>query len=104
MPTTALASADSAGSQAPLIRSGYSATATIVLDAAPSVLTVPESAIEFSGDSTFVYVVRDPQAKQPTYDRRPVQTGLSDGIYIEIRSGLSTSDRVRGNLLLDSDS
>ena len=104
VPTTAVASADSAGSQAPLIRSGYSATATIVLDAAPSVLTVPESAIEFSGDSTFVYVVRDPQAKQPTYDRRPVQTGLSDGIYIEIRSGLSTSDRVRGNLLLDSDS
>ena len=39
------------------IRSGYSANAEIVLAKAEGVLSVPESAIEFSGDSTFVYVV-----------------------------------------------
>ena len=39
------------------IRSGYSANAEIVLSSASKVLCVPESAIEFSGDSTFVYVI-----------------------------------------------
>ena len=36
------------------IRSGYSANAEIVLSSVSKVLSVPESAIEFSGDSTFV--------------------------------------------------
>ena len=36
------------------LRSGYSANAEIVLAAAEKVLSIPESAIEFSGDSTFV--------------------------------------------------
>lgn len=40
------------------IRSGYSANAEIVLARAENVLTVPESAIEFSGDSTFVYIIK----------------------------------------------
>ena len=36
----------------------YSANAEIVLAKATHVLTVPESAIEFSGDSTFVYIIK----------------------------------------------
>ncbi|MDE7085607.1 MAG: efflux RND transporter periplasmic adaptor subunit, partial [Prevotella sp.] len=39
------------------IRSGYSANAEIVLAQVQKALTIPESAIEFSGDSTFVYIV-----------------------------------------------
>ena len=39
------------------VRSGYSANAEIVLAKASKVIAVPESAIEFSGDSTFVYLV-----------------------------------------------
>ena len=41
------------------IRSGYSANAEIVLQRAQQTLAVPESVIEFSGDSTFVYVMTD---------------------------------------------
>lgn len=77
------------------IRSGYSANAEIVLAEARGVLSVPESAIEFSGNDTFVYVVKG-SGKEKTYDRRKVTTGLSDGINIEIRSGLKKGETVRG--------
>ena len=77
------------------IRSGYSANAEIVLAKASKVLSIPESAIEFSGDSTFVYVVKGSDEKK-TYDRRAVTTGLSDGVNIEIKKGISVKDKVRG--------
>lgn len=77
------------------IRSGYSANAEIVLAEARGVLSVPESAIEFSGNDTFVYVVKG-NGKEKTYERHKVTTGLSDGINIEIRSGLKKGETVRG--------
>lgn len=77
------------------IRSGYSANAEIVLAKATHVLTVPESAIEFSGDSTFVYIIKGSDKKK-TYERRQVTTGLSDGVNIEIKKGLGLKDKVRG--------
>ncbi len=77
------------------IRSGYSANAEIVLEKADKVLAVPESAIEFSGDSTFVYVVKG-SGEEKTYERRAVKIGLSDGVNIEIKSGVTARDRVRG--------
>lgn len=77
------------------IRSGYSANAEIVLAEARGVLSVPESAIEFSGNDTFVYVVKG-SGKEKKYERRKVTTGLSDGINIEIRSGLKKGETVRG--------
>ena len=77
------------------IRSGYSANAEIVLAEARGVLSVPESAIEFSGNDTFVYVVKG-SGKEKTYERRKVTTGLSDGINIEIRSVLKKGETVRG--------
>lgn len=77
------------------IRSGYSANAEIVLAEAKGVMTVPESCIEFVGNDTFVYVVKG-DAQQPVYQRRQVSVGLSDGINIEIKKGLTRKDSVRG--------
>jgi len=77
------------------IRSGYSANAEIVLAQASHVLTIPESAIEFSGNDTYVYVIKRSGEKK-TYQRRKVSTGLSDGINIEIKSGITEKDKVRG--------
>lgn len=77
------------------IRSGYSANAEIVLARASNVLSIPESAIEFSGDSTFVYIVKHDKSNT-IYERRQVKTGLSDGINIEVKHGLSAKDLVRG--------
>ena len=77
------------------IRSGYSANAEIVLAEAKGVMTVPESCIEFVGNDTFVYLVKG-DAQQPVYQRRQVSVGLSDGINIEIKKGLTRKDSVRG--------
>lgn len=77
------------------LRSGYSANAEIVLESVKNVLTIPESAIEFSGDSTFVYIAKG-QGEQKTYERHPVTIGISDGVNIEIKKGLTTKDIVRG--------
>jgi len=78
------------------IRSGYSANATIVLQAVKNVISVQESAIEFEGDSTFVYV-----KDGDTYVRTEVETGLSDGVNIEIKSGLKEGDVVRGTIIIE---
>ena len=77
------------------VRSGYSANAQIVLAEALHVLTVPESAIHFEGNNTYVYLVQG-KGKNKTYQRRNVKVGLSDGVNIQIKSGLTTNDRVRG--------
>ena len=77
------------------IRSGYSANAEIVLSSVTHVITLPESAIEFENGDTFVYLVKG-QGEEKTYERRAVKTGLSDGVKIEIKSGITTQDLVRG--------
>ena len=84
------------------IRSGYSANAEIVLSSASKVLCVPESAIEFSGDSTFVYVIKG-EGKDKTYNRTQVTTGLSDGVNIEIKKGITQKDKVRGPEVITED-
>lgn len=73
------------------LRAKYSANADIVLERRDSVLALPEGVIQFEGDSTFVEVERSPQQ----FERIPVEIGLSDGIYTEIRSGLDADARVK---------
>lgn len=77
------------------IRSGYSANAEMELQRANHVLAVPESALEFVGDSAFVYVLTDSVPRQK-FERRAVKTGVSDGIKIEIKQGVGANDCVRG--------
>lgn len=77
------------------IRSGYSANANIVLAEVKQALTIPESAIEFSDGKTFVYVIKG-EGDKKEYERRSVKTGLSDGIRIEILSGITKKDLIRG--------
>ena len=85
------------------IRSGYSANAEIVLSSVEKALSIPESAIEFSGDSTFVYIIKG-EGKEKTYERTQVTTGLSDGVNIEIKKGLTVKDKVRGPEVIADDS
>lgn len=77
------------------IRSGYSANAEIVLEKALNVVSLPEAAIQFEGEDTYV-MVRGPEGDT----RRDVVTGLSDGIDIEIREGISAGDKVRGGQII----
>ena len=78
------------------IRSGYSANANIVLDKRDSVLAIPEGLLKFQKDSAFVEVESLPQK----FEKKFVKTGISDGINIEIISGITKQDRLKG-LLVD---
>jgi len=75
-----------------LIRANYSANADIVLDRRDEVLAINESLLQFEGDKKFVEVEVSPQK----FERRDVQTGLSDGIQIEVVSGVTESDKIKG--------
>lgn len=77
------------------IRSGYSANAEMELQRADNVLAVPESAVEFSNDSAFVYVLTDSIPVQK-FERKSVKTGISDGIKVEIKEGLKDNETIRG--------
>lgn len=81
------------------VRAGYSANAEIILDRCQEVLTIPESTVEFQQDSTFVQVV---MAEEPELElqRRYVKLGLSDGINIQVKEGLTTSDKIRGGKIV----
>ncbi|MGN0030263.1 MAG: efflux RND transporter periplasmic adaptor subunit [Marinilabiliaceae bacterium] len=77
------------------IRSGYSANASIVLKSAKGALVVPESVLEFSGDTSFVNILTD-TVPQQRFERRRVELGMSDGISMEVKSGVAEGDKVRG--------
>jgi HlyD family secretion protein len=78
------------------IRSGYSANAEIVLQEVKGVMSIPESAVNFSGDSTYVFI-KDGAG----YVRKDIVTGLSDGLTIEVKEGLSGDETVRGSQIIN---
>ncbi len=79
------------------LRAGYSANASVTLDKVENVLAIPESVVEFEGDDAYVYVLTGDE-KEQKFERRKIETGLSDGITIEVKSGVEASDRLRGML------
>ena len=84
------------------IRAGYSANAEIVLAKVENVVVVPESVLEFDGDSTFVLVPNGTETDgMKNYDRKSVSTGLSDGVNIEIKSGIDTTAVLRGQQIIN---
>ncbi len=77
------------------LRAGYSANASVTLKKASDVLMVPEGIVEFAGDSTFVYLLTDSVPTQK-FERKAISTNTSDGINIEVTSGLNKGDKIRG--------
>ena len=81
------------------LRAGYSANAEIILSSKDSVLSIPESCLEFSGDTSFVYI-KNENRTDIEYDKAVIETGLSDGINIEVLSGLDYGMKIRGNKII----
>jgi HlyD family secretion protein len=76
------------------LRANYSANGDIVLGRRDDVLAIRESLLQFgkvNKDSIFVEVEKGPQQ----FQKRMIKTGLSDGINVEIVSGLSKEDKVK---------
>lgn len=73
------------------IRANYSANADIVLDRREDVLAIDEALLQFEEDRPFVEIETSTQR----FEKRHIETGLSDGIHIEVLSGLNEDDRIK---------
>ena len=73
------------------LRAGYSANADIVLEKHENVLAVKESDIYFENDKTYV----DIESGEAQYIKSEIEIGLSDGINIEIISGINPSQKIK---------
>jgi len=75
-----------------ILRTGMSADVQLVLQERAGVLTVPEGAVIYQGDSTFVEV--SDETAEGGRTRSPVEVGLSDGIRTEVIKGLEEGQTV----------
>ncbi len=73
------------------LRAGYSANADIVLDKKEKVLAVKESNVLFEENKTFVEVALGEQQ----FEKKEITTGISDGINIEVLSGLNEDQKIK---------
>jgi HlyD family secretion protein len=73
------------------VRANLSANADIVLDRRDQVLALDESLLQFEDGKAYVEVETAPQK----FEKRPVETGLSDGIVIEVVKGVGEKDRIK---------
>lgn len=70
---------------------GMNATATMVLDTQENLLSIPVEAVCEEGDRTFVYTSYDAE-KELFLNPVDVELGISDGLYVQILSGLQEGD------------
>jgi HlyD family secretion protein len=73
------------------IRAGYSANADIVLESRDSVLSVKESLIQYEDGKPFIEV----KVGDQLFERKDVETGLSDGINVEVVNGVSEETEIK---------
>ncbi|WP_289038836.1 efflux RND transporter periplasmic adaptor subunit [uncultured Zobellia sp.] len=75
------------------IRAGYSANASLVLEKKDDVLVIPEALLQFDKKTDKPYVEIETGDQQ--FERRDIEIGISDGVNVEIVSGLTESDKVK---------
>ncbi len=75
------------------IRAGLSANASIILAKADSVLALKEALVQFDGDTKKPFVEVETADQQ--FERKDVELGVSDGIFVEVKSGVTTADKVK---------
>lgn len=73
------------------IRSGFSATAQIILQQSINVITIPERSLQFNGDEPEVWVIDE---SENGYSPKAVTLGLSDGVMVEVLSGLAEGEEI----------
>ncbi len=81
------------------IRAGYSANADIELERRDSIMAISEGLITFDNDTAFVEILISDSVTVPQeFEKRKIEIGLSDGINIEILSGLEWDDQLKGEI------
>jgi len=75
------------------VRAGYSANATMVLGQKKNVLAIKEALVQFDEKTEEPFV--EVEVGDQEFERRDIELGLSDGIHVEIVSGLTEKDKVK---------
>lgn len=75
------------------IRAGLSANASIILERADDVLAISESLVQFEKDTQKPFV--EVEIGEQKFEKRMVELGLSDGINVEVKSGVSEGDKIK---------
>jgi len=75
------------------IRAGYSANAAIVLEKKDSVLAIKESLLQFDPETEEPFV--EVMTGEDSFEKRDIETGVSDGIFVEVLSGVSEDDKIK---------
>ena len=73
------------------VRANYSANADIILDRRDEVLAIQESVVVSDRGQSFVEAETQPQH----FERRRVELGLSDGLWVEVKSGVDAKSRIK---------
>ena len=76
-----------------MIRAGYSANASLTLEKKDSIMVIPEALLQFDNESDEPYV--EVATGDQQFERRDVEIGISDGVNVEIVSGLEMEDDVK---------
>ncbi len=78
------------------IRAGYSANASIVLEKKEDILVIPEALLQFDKSTNKPYVeVAVGAEEDQKFERKDIEIGISDGVNVEILSGITAEDRVK---------
>ena len=77
------------------LKAGFSSNAEVEMAHKTGVLTIPEATVTYEGDKSFVFV----KGSKGEYEKKEVTLGLSDGIKVEVLSGLTGDETLRGNLM-----
>jgi len=73
------------------LRAGYSANADVELDRRDNILTISETLVQYKKRQAFVEVEMSPGI----FESRDVELGLSDGLSVEVLSGLTLEDKLK---------
>jgi HlyD family secretion protein len=74
------------------LRAGYSANADVIIREKADVLLVPERVVAFEAEKAYVELPPAKSGVEP--ERREIEVGLSDGLSVEVLSGLAEGDEV----------
>ena len=75
------------------IRAGLSANASIILEKADKVLAIKESLVQFDKKTQKPYV--EIMIGEQKFERKDLELGVSDGIYVEVKKGIKASDKIK---------
>lgn len=75
------------------IRAGLSANASIILDKVEDVLAIKEALVQYDSETQKPYV--EIAVGDQEFERRDVELGISNGIFVEVKSGISETDEIK---------